>query len=591
MGRPRVYGTKHRNVQTAAGLIFGSGATSGTAVPSATLATSAPRETRSKALEDWRSVAHGIDEVSKESTKAASDRDESYDSSQSSEPKEDEDSEEEGEASRESEEEFDGGLEELSENEDSNSAPLNGDSNNADYEHSSIGQSYYGEPAPKHLSILADAYKTDRGTELIVSKWSEVIPTTASITKIAEASFAEVYRVKTPDGTSIIKVLQLKIPTDPDSAQIETAIEAADLVAEIRIMNVLAEVPGFVGFKDAHLIKGKFAPALHAAYTQYLGEDSKDDEGDHDGENDHGGYDEGEGEEEEEEEEEEEPRSYFPDPDIFTNESTFLVLELADAGTVLDECEVTTIDQVWDLLLGVIMALSRAEVICEFEHRDLHENNICVRQKHTTPTHNPSLDGDLKYGFSGYAVTIIDYGLSRAKVHNGDVVFQDLEKDLSLFHGDSGGTHGMQFDNYRRHVPLPLKPHHVSALQDGMRNHLFTGLRTMQAASWHDEASRSPSRTNRHTWAEHIPYSNVLWIRYILSYLTKTFKKSSRSQSVKEQLRAFEADTRDLKRRLDVRTKVENGAFSSATEVLNFVYGRGWVGESQLEDFGMESTA
>ncbi|PBP26688.1 hypothetical protein BUE80_DR002351, partial [Diplocarpon rosae] len=568
MGRPRVYGTRRRNVQTAAGLIFGSGATSETSLSSATISTSTTRQTRSKPLEDWRSVAHGIDEVANKSTKPVSKQDESSESNNSSDLEEDEDSQKRVEASGESEEEFDEGLEEPSENEHRKSAPLQDGSIILDFKNSSVSQTYYAEPAPKHLSILADAYKTDRSTELTVSKWSEVIPPTAFITKIAEASFAEVYRVTTRDGTSIIKVLQLRIPTDPDSAKIETAIDATDLVAEIRIMNVLAEVPGFVGFKDAHLIKGRFAPALHAAYIKYLGENIEDD----DEENDNDEHDEEE-EDEEEEGEEEESKSYFPDPEMFTDESTFLVLELADAGTVLDECEVTTINQVWDLLLGVIMALSRAEVICEFEHRDLHENNICVRQKYTMPTRNLSLDGDLKYGFSGYAVTIIDYGLSRAKVQNGDIVFQDLEKDLSLFHGESGGTHGMQFDNYRR-----------------MRNHLFTGLRTMQAASWHDEASRSPSRTNGHTWAEHTPYSNVLWIRYILSYLTKTFKKSSGSESVKRELRSFEADTRDLKRRLDVRTKVENGAFSSAMEVLDFVYGRGWVGESQLEEFGMEST-
>lgn len=478
MGRPRQYGTRRRTVAATAGVIFGSEPS-----PAPSTAQAVSRKTRSQPLEDWRSVAQTLDEVAQEPPPQQSEPDESDNSSESEECQESE---------LESIEETDNDLEEEDEERvdvisdtDScvaeTSKPLHSDSILSDSEHSSIshcnlpnrcgyypGQNanfetaYYGEPAPEHLSALADAYKIDRGTDLIISKWSEVIPPTAAIFKIAEASFAEVYRINTKDGTSIIKVLQLKVPTDPACSEISTAIDATDLVAEIRIMNILAEVPGFVGFKDAHLMQGRWAPALHAAYTEFLSEDIDGHEEAYEEEEGDGGEDEGE-----------EPKSYFPDPEIFTDESTFLVLELADAGTVLEECEVTTIDQVWDLLLGVIMALSRAEAMCEFEvchpcypplkfqpltasqHRDLHENNICVRQKHHIPSHDPISDGDVKYGFSGYVVTIIDYGLSRARVENGDIVFQDLEKDLELFHGESGGMHGMQFDNYRRYV-LPL---------------------------------------------------------------------------------------------------------------------------------------
>ena len=66
-------------------------------------------------------------------------------------------------------------------------------------------------------------------------------------------------------------------------------------------------------------------------------------------------------------------------------------------------------------------------------------------------------DGSVKFGFSDYSITIIDYGLSRAKLENGDIVFQDLENDLALFQSSGSGLAGMQYDNYRRLVsPLPL---------------------------------------------------------------------------------------------------------------------------------------
>ncbi|PVH78989.1 hypothetical protein DL98DRAFT_421218 [Cadophora sp. DSE1049] len=316
-------------------------------------------------------------------------------------------------------------------------------------------------------------------------------------------------------------------------------------------MNVLTEVPSFVGFKDAHLIKGRFAPSIEEAYYEFIADD--------------GEY---------------EPReTHFPDPDVFTEDSTFLVLELADAGDVLEDCPIESIDQLWDVLLGVCMALSRAEYLCEFEHRDLHENNVCVRQTiHSaskTKRRPKPRDGTVKFGFSDYNITIIDYGLSRAKLENSDIVFQDLENDLALFQSSGSGLAGMQYDNYRR-----------------MRNHLLTGTRAMQPASFHTTPiSEIPSsETNNRSWSDHTPYSNVLWIRYILSFLTKQFKKHSRGLGAITDLATFEAEIKDLKRRLDVRTKVENGAFVSACQVLDYVFGRGWVSEEQLGSAGVDST-
>lgn len=47
-------------------------------------------------------------------------------------------------------------------------------------------------------------------------------------------------------------------------------------------------------------------------------------------------------------------------------------------------------------------------------------------------------------------------------------------------------------------------------------------------------------------------------------------------------LRKFEEETKELKRRLDLRTKTENGAFTCAEEVLSYVFEMGWIGEGDL---------
>jgi hypothetical protein len=52
----------------------------------------------------------------------------------------------------------------------------------------------------------------------------------------------------------------------------------------------------------------------------------------------------------------------------------------------------------------------------------------------------------------------------------------------------------------------------------------------------------------------------------------------------------FKQETRELSKRLDTRTKVENGAFSSAQEVMAYIAEMGWVSEEQVERYGVDST-
>ncbi|KAH8805666.1 hypothetical protein F5884DRAFT_800175 [Xylogone sp. PMI_703] len=381
------------------------------------------------------------------------------------------------------------------------------------------------------LRPLLDAYQKDRGYPLHIRAWDELLPADVKIEKIAEASYAEVYRLSNEFGTSIIKVMQLKTPingaTDSESY---TALDVESVVSEFRIMNAVTEIPGFVEFKDAHLVKGRPPSSISKAYYDFITSKA--------------------------------PKSYessFPDPKSFNDESVFFFIELGDAGVVLDKVLLEDIDIVWDVLLGVIIALSRAELLLEFEHRDLHESNICVKgTRHDPPPHPKDPKSRLKYGFSGFEITLLDYGLSRATLPNSDTVFFDLEKDLEIFRGDSRMLNTLQFETYRR-----------------MRTYLFTGTRSCHPKRWHDDASRELS--NGHSWNEFIPYTNVLWIRAILHYLIKTWTGN------KDVLKRFKRDIVELEHRLHPRVTIEDGAFETAHGVLEFIVEQGWVTEQQLE--------
>ena len=187
------------------------------------------------------------------------------------------------------------------------------------------------------LLPLLEKYKTDTQRRLPVEKWDDVLPSGSQVVKIAEASYAEVYRVSIDGSESILKVMQLKIPSDEASLRCYTAIEVSQVVSEVRIMNALTEYPGFVTFKAAHLIRGKPCASLIRARNDCERWDPK------------AGL------------------SNFPNPSTFTSNSIFLAIELGDAGQVLEEVDLVNSDQLWDIFLGVVVALAAAEEMFNFE--------------------------------------------------------------------------------------------------------------------------------------------------------------------------------------------------------------------------------
>lgn len=122
----------------------------------------------------------------------------------------------------------------------------------------------------------------------------------------------------------------------------------------------------------------------------------------------------------------------------------------------------------------VAISLAVAESQFQFEHRDLHWGNVLV-----APTSDTSITFHLngkpiKVQTHGIKATIIDYTLSRI-VYKNCCLFQDLAADAELF--EAMGDY--QYDIYRL-----------------MRD-----------------------KTNN-CWAVFEPYTNVLWLHYIIDKIT-----------------------------------------------------------------------
>ncbi|KAI1102652.1 hypothetical protein F4804DRAFT_312334 [Jackrogersella minutella] len=384
-------------------------------------------------------------------------------------------------------------------------------------------------------SSTIEAAETDG--ELQILSWVDICPTGDKIVKIAEASYAEVYRVTNERGTSIIKVIRMESPIKVQTkAQQKSGLvdeephSESDLIGELKISEWLADIPGFVVYKERYIVQGKACKELletHQSFHKKLKRQDPD------------------------------RLQFYPSPSRYLDGTKFLVVELGDAGIALEDFKLESSDQLWDIFFHVAIALARAEAHIEFEHRDLHEGNLCIR-KTGEPIPIEDRDRSSRFGFSGLEITILDYGLSRAhadhQLENSQPIAYDLERDLSIFTSE----HATQCEVYRR-----------------MRSFLLRGDRTCLPPQSHKKAYEE-GIDGPITWARHEPYTNVLWLAYLYEWMVGHFR------GTKKELNAFKRLTKELWLYLNPDADDSVPSFGSASDVVRFAVEAGWIEEDQL---------
>lgn len=177
--------------------------------------------------------------------------------------------------------------------------------------------------------------------------WDELCPFGNQIVKIAEASYAEVYRITNDQGTSIIKVIRLESPIRPKTkAQIKAGLideeprSEVDTQGELQISELLAGVPGFVIYKERYVVQGKATKHLLETHQTFQRRMKRQDPG---------------------------RAQFYPSPSRYLDETKFLVVELGDAGSALEDWKVETESQLWDIFFLEALALARAEIEAHFE--------------------------------------------------------------------------------------------------------------------------------------------------------------------------------------------------------------------------------
>ncbi|KAI0177150.1 hypothetical protein BJ166DRAFT_506240 [Pestalotiopsis sp. NC0098] len=377
--------------------------------------------------------------------------------------------------------------------------------------------------------------RVDAGLSIL--SWPEICPPGDRIVKIAEASYAEVYRVTNERGTSIIKVIRMQSPIKPQTkAQEKSGLvdeqphSESDLVGELKISEWLADIPGFVMYKERYIVQGKACRELLETHQAFHKKAKRQDPG---------------------------RLQFYPSPSRYLDGTKFLVVELGDAGVALEDFQLESADQIWDIFFHVSIALARAEAQIEFEHRDLHEGNLCIRQVgHRVPPENRNTSS--YFGHSGLEITILDYGLSRAtenpELEDSIPVAYDMERDMNMFTSE----HAQQCRVYRQ-----------------MRSFMLQGDRIWLPPTSH-KTPYAEGVDGPISWLQHEPYTNVLWLAYIYDYIVSNFR------GPKKELNAFKRTTKEFWTHLDPEADADIPAFASASDIVMFAVEAGWIDEDQL---------
>lgn len=348
------------------------------------------------------------------------------------------------------------------------------------------------DPAPNcHLSLDTQTLEHLRPLTKLkgvvctrdIQLWHAEWTAFCDIFKIAEGTYGSVFQLSDKSGShraTVGKLIPLRAKCGVGSKK-ATNTSIADAASEIKLLELMNDVPGFVVFRGAEVLIGSLPKALRAEYAAFQKREmSRND-----------------------------AECFSMTETSFPRHQAWLFIEMDNAGMELDRAFHQTdesgllqvsksgerylpVQRTRDIFWGTVEALARGEEMHDFEHRDLHLSNICIALHDGDGSKDYQDSSHDDYGLvpttMNLTVTIIDYTLSRATLPNRSTIFNPM-RDPGIFQGD--GTADLQFDIYRH-----------------MRDLVF-----------HRPFSSQERRNGTGDWKDNVPITNVLWLYHLLTKL------------------------------------------------------------------------
>ena len=220
------------------------------------------------------------------------------------------------------------------------------------------------KPLPENPAYTAPLLKlandeASRTSPLPFQPWADSIAEFFHVSKFAEASFGEVYRLCLKDpqpgleegDESVLKFIALKPPLADSNApedtrpargkaakrRIEHMSNVCDVASEVRLLQHMSSVPGFANFRDIKVMQGRLPAQFVSAWRQFNSKVKKSD---------------------------------FPDPGRRTSydeDQLWAIVEMQDAGQDLEGLTLETVWECWDVFWSVALTLAKGEEYAAFE--------------------------------------------------------------------------------------------------------------------------------------------------------------------------------------------------------------------------------
>ncbi|KAK5559812.1 hypothetical protein LTR46_001561 [Exophiala xenobiotica] len=256
-------------------------------------------------------------------------------------------------------------------------------------------------------------------------------------TKLGEGSFADVFELRPKEseeaikleerGGLVIKVIAFDVEKSDETDDIA---DMESVIREVRVLLALDQMHGFARCRGVHVVSGKYPDVLLEAFENFKDTNAID--------------------------------AQNLSPTNLSEHQTYVIIEMDHAGSPLSKFGSLSAFQAYDIFWKTAIILSGAEGEFEFEHRDLHNGNLCFRPRSTNGVmdvtdeivQNMTEEPLANLGLSNLQVTIIDYTLSRAKISSeseGELIIFDAIKFWE--DNDDTGEHASdqrQFDTYRK---------------------------------------------------------------------------------------------------------------------------------------------
>lgn len=371
----------------------------------------------------------------------------------------------------------------------------------------------YLEPLTKLEGVTSDIKN--------IESWYHEWTLHCNVTKIAEGSFGSVFKLSDKGGlqeATIGKLMPLRPKTGKGSRKAGYT-HVKDAASEIRLLEIMSQVPGFVEFRSAEVLIGGLPKPLKREYRTYKAKCKS-------------------------------KKMSFCETQYPENQM-WVFIEMGNAGTELEDALLPVsednmilerdehgqwmirIQDARDIFWGVTEALANGEEVQEFEHRDLHFSNICIQRKPVREDNGYLLIPSN----ANIEVTLIDYTLSRATLQNGLVICNSMT-DEEVFSGEDD----LQFDVYR----------------------------------WMREEMPGQELHSKE-WEAFVPRTNVLWLYHLLE---KLMLQTTRPDQQGDERVLWES-LNELKAQINPSNK-QSRPFLSATDVVNYAReGRTSVDESR----------